>query len=243
MQIVILAAGFGRRLQPITNTIPKCMVEVHGKPLLLNHLEKALKYKPDRIVIITGHKADYIRNAVGSSYMGVEVVYVDNPDYETTNNIYSLWLARDYFDDDTLMTECDLYHKGAPFEALVAARSDCRMLLTEYDPSIMDGTVVSVESGKVTSLYTKKHQFLGFDFTRMYKTVNMYRFSADFISKLGKYMGLYIREKGTSSYYELIIGEMIYLRMFESDAVIIGKEHWAEIDDAKDLKRAEEMFM
>ena len=125
MQIVILAAGFGRRLQPITNTIPKCMVEVHSKPLLLNHLEKALKYKPDRIVIITGHKADYIRNAVGSSYMGVEVVYVDNPDYETTNNIYSLWLARDYFDDDTLMTECDLYHKGAPFEALVAARSDC----------------------------------------------------------------------------------------------------------------------
>ena len=93
MKALILAAGFGKRLRPITNTIPKSMVEVNGTPLLVNALNNLTALGITEIGIVVGHMAEYIRSAIGSEFNGAVISYFENPRYLETNNIVSLYKA------------------------------------------------------------------------------------------------------------------------------------------------------
>lgn len=110
MKALILAAGYGKRLRPITDRIPKSMVEVNGIPLLMNALNNLTELGINHIGIVIGHMADYIRNAIGSRFNGADITYYENERYLETNNIYSLYKALDFFDDDSLMLECDIFY-------------------------------------------------------------------------------------------------------------------------------------
>ncbi len=111
MKALILAAGYGKRLRPITDKIPKSMVEVNGTPLLVNALHNLTEVGITQIGIVVGHMADYIRDAIGKKFNGAEITYYENPRYLETNNIYSLYKALDFFDDDSLMLECDIFYR------------------------------------------------------------------------------------------------------------------------------------
>ena len=110
MKALILAAGFGKRLRPITNTIPKSMVTVNGTPLLCNALNNVTALGISEIGIVVGHMADYIREHIGEEWNGVPVRYFENERYLTTNNVVSLYKAAEFCDDDMLMLECDIYY-------------------------------------------------------------------------------------------------------------------------------------
>ena len=97
MKALILAAGYGKRLRPITDSIPKSMVKVGGTPLLVNALNNLTGLGIKDIGIVVGHMADYIRTAIGNNYNGAKVTYYENPRYMETNNIYSLYKALDFF--------------------------------------------------------------------------------------------------------------------------------------------------
>ena len=73
MKALILAAGFGRRLQPITNTMPKSMVKVNGTPLLCNALNNVTACGITEIGIVVGHMADYIKENIGDEWNGLPV--------------------------------------------------------------------------------------------------------------------------------------------------------------------------
>ncbi len=109
MQVVILAAGLGRRLDPLTQQTPKCLVEVNGTPIIVNALNSLTQYKLSQIVIVIGHLGDKVKNKLGKGFNGVPIKYVTNTIYDKTNNVYSLWLARKYLNQDTLLMECDIY--------------------------------------------------------------------------------------------------------------------------------------
>ena len=111
MKALILAAGYGKRLRPLTDRIPKSMAEVAGTPLLVNALHNLTELGIRQIGIVVGHMADYIRSAIGSSFNGAEIAYYENARYRETNNIYSLYKALDFFDDDSLMLECDIFYR------------------------------------------------------------------------------------------------------------------------------------
>lgn len=100
MKALILAAGFGKRLQPITNTIPKSMVEVNGTPLLCNALNNVTALGVSEVGIVVGHMADYIKEHIGNEWNGVPVRYFENKRYLETNNVVSLYMAADFCDDD-----------------------------------------------------------------------------------------------------------------------------------------------
>ena len=103
MRAVILAAGAGTRLNPLTNGYPKCLVDVGGKLLIDYQLEALSKAGVDDIAMVVGFEAEQIRR-----YCGTSVRYIDNPDYATTNSIYSLHLAAAEFDTDTFLFNCDI---------------------------------------------------------------------------------------------------------------------------------------
>lgn len=103
MRAIILAAGAGTRLSPLTDDCPKCLVAVGDRPLLDYQIGALRAAGVDDIVIVVGYRAEQVRG-----HCGAACHYVENPDFATTNSIYSLFLAAAYLDTDTFLFNCDI---------------------------------------------------------------------------------------------------------------------------------------
>lgn len=90
---VILAAGMAKRLRPLTDTKPKCLLEVGSKTLLQRTVDAMLQTGISQLVVVTGYYAQMLRDFLTTHYPQLNIHFIDNPDYEHNNNIYSLWLA------------------------------------------------------------------------------------------------------------------------------------------------------
>ena len=242
MKALILAAGFGKRLQPITNTIPKSMVEVNGTPLLVNALNVLTGYGITDIGIVVGHKASYIKDRIGSAYGKASITYFENERYLETNNVVSLYKARSFCDGDMLMLECDIYYTPELIGRLLEGNGDCSIVVSPFNPATMDGTVIRVDGDKALELILGKWQGEDFDYTSTSKTVNMYRFTKGFISKYIRLIEWYVRCMGEQCYYEKVLGSMLYLRECDVRVVEVPEDMWCEIDDSSDLIRARKRF-
>lgn len=243
MKALILAAGFGKRLQPLTNTMPKSMVEINGTPLLVNALNILTACGISEIGIAVGHMAEYIKNAIGNEWNGVPVVYYENPRYLETNNVVSLYEARSFCDDDMLMLECDLFYRKEMIEKLLEGKGECSILVSPFNKETMDGTVIQVENDRAVNLIIGKWQDDTFVYSDKKKTVNMYRFTKEFVQK--KYIPLvkwYVENIGENSYYEKVLGSLMYYRECDMRVVEVPEDMWCEIDDADDLERARKHF-
>ena len=91
MQAIILAAGMGRRLGELTGDNTKCMLEVNGVRLIDRTLECLNDVGVTKLIMVVGYKAQNVINYVGRNYKGINIEYVENPIYDKTNNIYSLY--------------------------------------------------------------------------------------------------------------------------------------------------------
>lgn len=242
MKALILAAGFGKRLQPITNTIPKSMVEVNGTPLLVNALNNLTALGIKDIGIVVGHMADYIKEKIGTEWNGARISYYENARYLETNNVVSLYNALPFCDDEMLMLECDIYYHKEMIEALMAGGGECSILVSPFNPETMDGTVIRVEEDKAKELILGKWQGLDFDYTQTKKTVNMYRFTKAFTAKYMPLIKWYVENMGEQSYYEKVLGSLMYLRECDIRIVEVPEEMWCEVDDTADLERARARF-
>ena len=129
MQAIILAAGFGQRLAPVTEDLPKALVEVNGHPLLVNALNLLSEFDIDEVIIVVGHLREKIIQRIGTVYKGMRITYVDNPRYRETNNVYSFYLTKDYIRDDVIMLECDLFFDKPLLEKVVRGEGDCSILV------------------------------------------------------------------------------------------------------------------
>jgi choline kinase len=245
MQALILAAGFGKRLQPLTNTIPKCLIEVNGNPLLLNALECLSGRNITEVLIVIGDKKEQIINRVGHQYREMKITYIENPKYRETNNVYSFWLSGNYIKDDLLMLECDLfYDKTLIDKIIVESKSACNILVSRYNSTTMDGTVVTVvRDNRISALTIKRDQKENFDYSDVAKTVNVYFFQKEFIiERFLPSIENYVKTQSVNSYYELVLGALIYYGNSDIRAVYIDESEWCEIDDVKDLERANVLF-
>ncbi|MGH7569230.1 MAG: NTP transferase domain-containing protein [Gemmatimonadales bacterium] len=104
MQTVILAGGVGSRLEKLTGGKPKCLVEIGGRPLILHQLEALSDHGVGPVLMVVGYRHEAIRDVVGQ-----RVEYILNADYERTNSLYSLWLAREWVQDSFVLLNSDLF--------------------------------------------------------------------------------------------------------------------------------------
>jgi NDP-sugar pyrophosphorylase family protein len=244
MQVIILAAGIGIRLRPITYEVPKVMAKIRNKELILYQLESISKIKNiSEIIIVVGYKREKIKKLVGDRYKGIKIRYVDNIEYKTTNNIYSLYLALPYITEELLLMEGDIIFKPKLLKKVKRRRDT--VFIEKYKP-YMDGTIVEInENTKVIQrLIPKREQGNFFDASSYYKTINIYHFTFKFIKEVYKpVLDLYISKFGKKDYYELIIGALVYLNVCCVYAEVIKDEMmWFEVDDIDDLKFAENVL-
>ena len=244
MQAIILAAGMGRRLGEFTKDNTKCMVEVNGVKLIDRMLGQLSRLSLTRVVIVVGYKGDGLRRHIGDKYRGkLNIEYVENPVYDRTNNIYSLWLAKDKLrEDDTLLLESDLIFSDRILGMIVNDSHPNIALVAKYE-TWMDGTMVRIDSdGNILNFIPKK-AFRFEDTGDYYKTVNIYKFSRSFSSeKYIPFMDAYCHALGNNEYYEQVLRVITLLDNSNLKALPVEKEKWYEIDDVQDLDIAEAMF-
>lgn len=243
MQAIILAAGMGRRLGELTGGNTKCMLEVNGVRLIDRVLNNLSKLSISRIILVVGYKADNVRKHVGNCYNGIEVVYVENEVYDKTNNIYSLFLAKNYLvEKDTILLESDLIFDDKILQKLVDTPYPNLALVDKYE-SWMDGTVVTIDKENYIKNFVAKKYFKYNDIPEYYKTVNIYKFSKDFsVSHYVPFLEAYCNALGNNEYYEQVLRVITLMDNTSIKALPLNGEKWYEIDDLQDLDIAESMF-
>ena len=102
MQAIILAAGMGRRLNSLTGGLPKPMVKIGSKSIIHYQIESCLEMGVEQFVVVIGYRHDDMQAHVLEILSHQQVTFVINPDYATTNTLYSLFMASEYLDKDTL---------------------------------------------------------------------------------------------------------------------------------------------
>lgn len=243
MQAIILAAGKGSRLGSYTKENTKCMLEVNGEKLIDKSLKNLSAVGITKLVLVVGYQKDNLIEYLGDKKYGIDIIYVDNPIYDTTNNIYSLYLARDYLkNDDTLLLESDLIYERTILEGLLKDKRPSLAVVDKYQ-SWMDGTVVKLDkSNRITNFVPKSF----FDFSeveRYYKTVNIYKFSKEFSrNTYVPFLEAYSKALGNNEYYEQVLRVVLELENQELEAYPLNGEHWYEIDDVQDKDNAEVIF-
>lgn len=244
MQAIILAAGMGRRLGELTKDNTKCMVEVNGESLIDRVLTQLSHLKLRRVVIVTGYEGRKLVEHIGGRYDDVlKIEYIENQIYDRTNNIYSLALAKDKFqEDDTLLLESDLIFEESVLRLLVDNPSPDLALVAKYEPW-MDGTMVRVDSENNILNFIPKRAFRQEDSGFYYKTVNIYKFSRRFIrTQYVPLLEAYSRMMGNNEYYEEVLRLLTMIDKSSLKALPISNEKWYEIDDIQDLDIAETIF-
>jgi histidinol-phosphate/aromatic aminotransferase/cobyric acid decarboxylase-like protein/CTP:phosphocholine cytidylyltransferase-like protein len=244
VQALILAAGFGRRMRPLTDSRHKTLLPISGGTIIDRILAGLGDHAVTPITIVTGYRADELTAHVQKNFPSLDIRYVHNSDFETTNNIHSMALAFESMDldDDVILIESDLIYEPQVLDRLLSSPHENVALIDRYR-SGMDGTVVTLgETGTITQVIPPALQPSDFSFTDKYKTLNMYRFSATFCSGfLRKLLTYYTRTFDRNCYYELILGILIYMRQADIHGEVV-EERWAEVDDPNDLRVAEFTF-
>ena len=241
---VILAAGKGNRLHTATADAPKCLVEVGGQPLLVRALRALASQGIAEAVIVIGYKGEAVRDRIGSRFAGVDICYVEAPDYATTNNIRSLWDARDYLDQDLLLLEADVAFDPAVIAALLM-ESGSGAAVAPYDRAL-SGTVVRRDGReRVTSFTLGADQGGQFDTANTFKTVNIYLLRKELLrEQILPRLCSAIEAHHVHDYYERIFRDCVADgSVVDLAAVDVSASRWYEIDDHRDLDAAEFLFL
>lgn len=244
MQAIILAAGMGKRLKELTRDNTKCMVKVNGETLIDRLLTQLSGLGLNRVVIVVGYKGDDLISHIGDRYSDrLNIEYVVNPIYDKTNNIYSLALTKDkLIEDDTLLIESDLILDDRMFSLILEDPYPNLALVAKYQ-TWMDGTMVRIDEDNNIVNFVPKKAFKYSDVDHYFKTVNLYKFSREFLQyKYIPFLDAYCSALGNNEYYEQVLRVICMLDNSELKALPISNERWYEIDDVQDLNIAEALF-
>ena len=135
MKALILAAGTASRLRPLTSNTPKCLLKVGERTLLQRSMDALIKAGIREFVIVTGYLHEQIEDFVKQTYGdSIRICFIHNKDYETTNNIYSLWLARPEAEgQEVLLLDSDLLYDGQIVERVLADKHENVLTLIRHE--------------------------------------------------------------------------------------------------------------
>lgn len=243
MQAVILAAGMGKRLKELTHNNTKCMVKVNGVTLIDRMLHQIERQHLSRIVIVVGYEGQKLIDYIETLGIQTPIIYINNPVYDKTNNIYSLGLAKDWLcKEDTLLFESDLIFEDSVLNTLVSDPRETLTLVDKYE-SWMDGTCVKLSDDDSIEAFVPGKSFKFDEIKDYYKTVNLYKFSKHFSeTHYVPFLEAYQAALGQNEYYEQVLRVIALLDTPGIKAKRLDGQLWYEIDDIQDLDIAESLF-
>ena len=240
---IILAAGIGSRLGPFTEHTPKCLAPINGVPILTNMLAHLSDVGVEETVIVVGYLKEKIYDMIGSSFNGMKISYIESDRYATTNNIYSLWLAREHLTEDIVLLESDVFFERLLLDHMFA-NGNRNVAAVARHQSWMSGTVVSLDKeGNIQALLETRHQGPRFDYSKVFKTLNIYLLRHDFLrDQFVPCLETFIFKGDVNQYYEVILHATTYSQQHPMTALLCDDIKWFEIDDENDRLTAEYLF-
>lgn len=243
MQALMLAAGMGKRLGKYTENATKCMVPVNGKTLIEYAIESLIEAKIKRLTLVVGYKKEILKDFLKDRYSEIEINYIDNDVYDTTNNIYSLYLAKDVLaQDDTILLESDLIFDKNIIKEIIEDKNPNLAVVSPFE-TWMDGTCALIDDQNVIKGILGKSEFNWDKTNHYYKTVNIYKFSKEFATTVYMpFLKAYQTAYGKNEYYETVLKVISFLGNSTFKAHSVDGSRWYEIDDPADLAIAETRF-
>lgn len=242
---VILAAGFGSRLRPLTDLRPKPLVEVNGTPILHNALRNLEAVGVEGVTIVVGYRKDAIQYACGSRFGRLEINYVESTVFDRTGSAYSLWLARDaLLCDDCYLLEGDVFFEEDALRHLNLADSMDVAAVAPFDSSMQGSAVVLSGNGFISTFRMRQTAAdLDGNGPGLFKTMNLFRFN--FVTLTGMIVPALddmIASGTTQAYTEELLAYLVEKRGLQLAAARCDDTRWYEIDSAQDLRTAERLF-
>lgn len=233
MKALILAAGLGSRLAPITDTCPKSMVPVNGTPILFKQIENLKENGITDITVVSGYLGDVLRDAVLAKYPEVKVIH--SADYASTNNMYSAYLGREAVEGEAfLMMNADVFYDASVVKSLLAFEAE-NAIVTDIGNYLEESMKVVEKDGRLVEIAKTitKEDALG-------ASIDVYKFSPE----AGKVFFDVCRDfievkKELTMWSEVALNEVLGKVEFKA-CPLDGR--WLEIDNHDDLAAAEKLF-
>ena len=231
MKAVILSAGKGNRLLPYTNDVPKCLIEVGGMPILSHQLRALEICSVHDIAVVVGYLHEQIEEFLGGRY-----TVIVNEAYETTNSIFSLWLARPFAEGhEFIVINGDIVFDAKLLSQLLSCISPTAALI---DPNalIHDGEMnVVVEAGKIIR-FSKEIPASEASAQSLQITKFGSEDSKRLFERISDLVGAGVVDKFPAYAYDVV------LRASTMAPVVCGEGLWYEVDTVDDLHIARESF-
>ncbi len=233
---LLLAAGTGSRLMPLTQEAPKCLTMVSEISILDRLTENLSSQGFKKLIVVTGHLGSIIEKFLGTNYKGMDIEYVHSPLYKTTNNIYSLWMARNIIAEPFVLIESDLVFDHALLSEMMYPDRLAVASINDW----MNGTTVIIDANQQVIEFTKDTTpILG---QTKYKTVNIYSFSLESWKAITNRLDQHINDGKVNGYYETVFSELLSEGSLSLEAVPFDNKGWYEIDTIGDLAEAVKLF-
>lgn len=155
MKAIICLAGEGKRLRPLTEECPKGLIAIGGKTILEHLLDRLSSVGLNEVIVVLGYKAESVKAKVGKMYKSCKITYIMNPDYATTDNLYSLWLARDHVSSGMIFFNGDiLFHEDILRRVVQSSYADS-LVVDDQQELLDDSMKVSLKEGTLAEIGKK----------------------------------------------------------------------------------------
>jgi choline kinase len=227
---LILASGVGKRLRPLTDTLPKPLLKIGNKCLLQYQIDALTSQGIRRFIITTGHFYEKIERFVSEAYPGLNVDFIYNEKYETTNYIYSLWLVQSIVKNDIILLHGDLFFSPSVLNSLL--RSSFK------NATIIKTGILTIDKDFKASIKEEIITKIGVDLAgnNTFSCLPLYKLSNQFYNTWQGKIDEFIRQGNVNCYAEDALNELI--PGLELHPLYIYDNLCMEIDTHEDLLMA-----
>lgn len=234
---VILAAGMAKRLRPLTDACPKCLLKVGEKTLLARIVEAMMSVGCSELVIVTGYREEMIRQFMNEHYPKFSVIFLDNTDYEQNNNIYSLWMAGKVVNGkEFLLMDSDILCDPEAVKR-IALQQESALAMQQHELGEEEMKVVVDASGCITQLTKSCNpaEAIG-------ESVGIEKISEQYSNALFRELELMIEREGLINVFYELAFERLIPQGHTFKVVDVTDCFSMELDTPEDFERAKELI-
>ncbi len=240
MQAVILAAGLAKRLRPLTNDIPKCLLDINGNNILNHIINNIVDVGVSDFIFVLGFKANMIEEYVKKNFYYIKCKFILNPDYPNNNNSYSLWLTKNEVRNDILLLDSDIIFDKLILKKLLESGYDTCLALKNHIADeeqikvLLDNNNRILKIGKEVDIKKSAGESIGIE-----------KLSKEFLNEMYKILDRKIlEENNVNEFYEVTFQELIdrNIDLFNIYAVDVSEYECIEIDTLEDFKKAKKIL-
>lgn len=238
MKAVILAAGIASRLRPLTATTPKCLLKIGERCLLERTIDALMKNGLSDIIIVTGYRQQQIVDFLQGKYPNLRITFIYNDKYESTNNIYSLWLTEPYTNgEDVLLLDSDIIFDPKIVDMLLRSEKKDALALNQHELGAEEIKVIAdneqkvVEISKVCAINDAIGESIGIE-----------KMSSSYTKALFKELKKMIVDEGLDNVFYERAFERLIPQGFSFYVIDTSEFFSAELDTVDDFQQAQKLI-